>query len=63
MPSGQPDASPSTGGSEKSVGLKNDDGRQKGKLENPEFSDKAVHDMPNEGAPSIKAATAPGELI
>lgn len=62
MPSGYSDASPSQ--AKPAKGLKNDDGRLKGKVESPALNDKPVDSMPNEGAPKLASSKPSGsELI
>ena len=52
--SSYPDSSPNAKAKGKG-GMKNDDGREGPKMgpKNPAFADKAVGDMPNEGAPHL----------
>ncbi len=61
MPSGYSDASPSQ--AKPASGMKNDDGRTKGVVAVPPFADKAVDNMPNEGAPTLGKSSVKGELI
>jgi hypothetical protein len=60
-----PDSSPSAK-SRKGGGKKNDDGREGGGKEGPKhapFNDKAVHDMPNEGAPTLPGKGTIAKII
>ena len=63
MASSQRDTSPNMG-SKKSVGMKNNDGRE-GPQEaaKPAFKDKAVNNMPNEGAPELSGKGVIAKLI
>lgn len=61
MPSGYSDSSPSQ--AKPASGMKNNDGREKGKVEGTAFADKAVDSMPNEGAPKLAGAKPAGSEI
>lgn len=63
MASSQRDTSPNMG--KKAKGMKNQDGRE-GAQSGPKkaaFNDKAVGDMPNEGAPKLAGKGVIGKLI
>ena len=67
MSSGMPDSSPSSGSKSKG-GMKNVDGREGGAGWNSDsskadFKDKAVENMPNEGAPELKKSGVVGTVV
>ena len=65
MPSGMPDASPSTKSGKGRVGMKNNDGRE-GPQVGPKqaaFNDKSVDNMPNEGAPKLGGKGVIAKLV
>lgn len=63
MASAQKDSSPNMGG-KKSVGMKNNDGREGPKAAGKAaFNDKSVDSMPNEGAPELSGKGVIAKLI
>lgn len=61
MASSYKDSSPNSGAKSKG-GMKNHDGRQGPQsAEQPAFKDKAVNDMPNEGAPELSKKGVVGQ--
>ena len=63
MASSYKDSSPNSGAKKKG-GMKNNDGREGPKnASKPAFSDKAVDNMPNEGAPHLSGKGVIGKMV
>ncbi len=63
MASSYSDSSPNSGAKAKG-GMKNDDGREGTKVgSKAPFNDKAVDNMPNEGAPELSKKGVVGEIV